>query len=161
MASETTIFNLLYTRGVDMRYSIVHRTVDADVSEPAVMANNISLRQGPSGRPCRIKAPCSLTPGPQLNGAYTCQMTYQQVFLIRSSRLVPLRHGLLSRSAIFVSAFECLLSTRWGLCSPYDNAEAVFVGRLRTKRLKEPLGQGDSPQPGRLHRDRAICGESE
>lgn len=67
-ASETTIFNLLYTRGVDMRYSIVHRMVDAAVSEPAVMENNISLRQGPSGRPCRIKAPCLLTPVPPAKG---------------------------------------------------------------------------------------------
>lgn len=70
-------------------------------------------------------------------------MTYQQVFLIRSTRLVPLTYSLLGRSIIFVSAVVSILedSALAGVRehSPYDNAEAVLVGRLRAKHLEEPL----------------------
>lgn len=145
MASETTIFNLLYTRGVDMRYSIVHRMVDAAVSEPAVMANNVSLRQGPSARPCRTKAPCFINIGnPTAKRGHThiesndlpTSLSHQEhrACTAHLQPAEPLYH-------IRVSC-KCLVedsALAGGSHSPHDNAEAVFVGRFRAKSPEEPL----------------------
>lgn len=44
-----------------MRYSIVHRMVEAVVSDPATMANKASLMQAPIGSPLRTNAPYTVS----------------------------------------------------------------------------------------------------